>query len=287
MGRFERWCDPDGYGNGTWGRHVAGGMFHVIEVTDMDEACGRDNEGREKYVVELHLVDLDALTDKAWAEAKKSCGWEGMEDTPRIRAEVFHRHGNKAPLHSVTTDNRGKGYAECRKESYRLSGTPGALDEALMKPANKIGATALEFMQGDINSAMVRGVANGDPSAKLMAKMYGAPQEKIDALETLGSIAKRCGGSAAGVLDPRMALQFGRHLRQMNGSGGQVALKHPDLLTLSGDDPLPAVYGYTDGFYGKPTEGPREELATAYLAGYKLGTEVRLGEKPAPEWIQL
>lgn len=269
MGRFERWCDPDGYGNGTWGRHVSGGMFHVIEVTDMDDACGRDNEGSPKYVVELTVVDIDAITDKHHQEAKKSYGVDDMDDSdPRTRAEVLHGAGAKGMLRSVSTDNRSEGFAECRKESYRLSREPGAMDEALQKPVNKIGSTALEYMQGDIYSAIARGVEAGKPGARLMAKLHGVPE------------------SALPPIDPVKALEAGKELRRATGGvGGTIRLRDPVLTELSKDDPLPFVMAFLAGYGGRPMEGPREELAESYFTGYKLGVSVRLGEAPKPDWI--
>ena len=270
MGRFERWCDPDGYGNGTWGRRVAGGMFHVIEVTDMDDACGRDNEGNPKYVVELTVVDIDAITDKRYQEAKRSYGVDDMDDSdPRTRAEVLHGARAKGMLHSVSTDNRGEGFAECRKESYRLSREPGAMEEALNTRVNKIGSTALEYMQGDTMSAIARGVTTGDPSARLMAKLHGVPE------------------SALPPIDPAKALAAGKELRAVTGgAGGTIRLRDPELTEMSkGDHPLLFVMAFLAGYGSRPMDGPREELAESYFTGYKLGVSVRLGETPKPDWI--
>jgi hypothetical protein len=59
---------------GTDMRHVRTRLFQFIELTNMDEARGRDNEGRARYVVELSHVDLDALSPDTIRSALDSCG---------------------------------------------------------------------------------------------------------------------------------------------------------------------------------------------------------------------
>lgn len=41
----------------------------------------------------------------------------------------------------------------------------------MSKEVNKIGSTAEEFQAGDINAAILRGLATGDKNAEIMAKM--------------------------------------------------------------------------------------------------------------------
>jgi len=58
---------------GRFIRHVAARRYHVIEFTNMDDACGSDNEGKPPYVVELREIDLDACDVRG---AAHSCGFD-------------------------------------------------------------------------------------------------------------------------------------------------------------------------------------------------------------------
>jgi hypothetical protein len=162
---------------GKLARRVGGRRFHVIEWTNMDDACGRDNEGHPKYVVELSEVDLDSAPIE---EAKRSCGWEGAPDTDEALAEMVHGYGAKAPLYSGEGNGLAKLVAEAKRESRALASDPDAYEERMSRPVNALGSTAREFQASDFQSAMVRGVFAGDPKARVMAKMHGADQTVID-----------------------------------------------------------------------------------------------------------
>ena len=263
-----------------YSREVEPRRFHFIAVTDMDDACGRDNEGQPPFVVELYEVDLDAISPETIASSLRSCGWEKFEDKdgsgwqqngdvlpedPLWIAEMCHQYGAHAPLDSWTGGRVRKEHWEssnCPRELLRAAkrrsrelDDPGERAEALMKPVNKIGSTALEYMQGDIHSAMERGVRAGDASAKLMAKIHGVKDETIAAVEAQGP---RSGAAVASI----------------------------NLHKIPTDDPLAYSMGYMSGVAGGVLEPNREELAQAYIDGYQLGTRVRLGEEPKPEWVR-
>jgi hypothetical protein len=179
------WLD---YG-GTWIRQVAARRYHFLELTNMDEACGRDNEGSPRYVVELSEVDLDAIGPDVQRSAWESCDGDSqieradsveVDTTERdlVAAGACYQYGAKAPLHSETTSNAHKGIRACRAESYRLTSDAEAYAAAMERPVNKIGSTAAEYMRGDVNAAILRGCDEGNPSARLMAKMYVAAEGK-------------------------------------------------------------------------------------------------------------
>lgn len=255
--------------NALYSREVEPRRFHFIEVTDMDDACGRDNAGQPPFVVELSEVDLDAISEKTIEGAKQCCGWEREDDKPWepiALAEMCHQYGAKAPLESWTGGRVRKDSwdsSNCPRELIRNAkrrsrelDDPAERTEALMRPVNKLGSTALEYMQGDMHSAMVRGVRSGDQSAKLMAKMHGASEEKIATIEQLGP-----GPSSA----PMSRITLGK---------------------VPSSDPLAFAMGFMSAIAGSPLDSNREELAQAYIAGYQLGTKVRLGEEPQPEWVR-
>lgn len=173
------WLD---YG-GTWFRKVGPRRWHFIELTNMDEACGRDNEGRDKYVVELSEVDLDGISAETQQSAWRSCDGDCQttdETTPGerdvITAGCCFSYGAKAPLHSEETNNAHKGIRACRAESYSLTSDADAYRAAMERTVNRLGSTAREYMTGDTNAAVIRGMESGDPAARLIGKMYVAAE---------------------------------------------------------------------------------------------------------------
>ena len=63
-------------------------------------------------------------------------------------------------------------------EARLLSHDVNELENRMAKPVNAIGSTAAEYMVGDINSAILRGVSEGDPKAELMLKIMGGLRPK-------------------------------------------------------------------------------------------------------------
>lgn len=164
------WLD---YG-GVWARPVAPMRFHFIELVNMDEACGSDNDGQPTYSVTLSEVDLNSLLSGI-TDALHSCGIElplKESISPDQVADCCRSYGLAAPLHEANTNNARRGIAECRAESYRLTRDAEAYEAAMNRPVNRIGSTAREFGRGDIQSAIVRGIDAGNPDATLVGKMY-------------------------------------------------------------------------------------------------------------------
>lgn len=161
-------------------RQVGPRAFQFIEITDMVEACGRDNEGRPQYVAELSLVDLAVVPLHDIKAARESCGWEGAPDTDVALAEMVHSYGVRGMLGSWEGNGRTVVRRLARSEAHTLAMDSEAMEAKLETPVNRLGTTAREAMAGDIDSAMVRGVEAGRPDARLMAKMYGADQWMID-----------------------------------------------------------------------------------------------------------
>lgn len=179
-------CTYEDNPGGKYVRCVGDGQYHWIEWTDMDDACGRDNEGHPRYVVELTLVDLNTIGPQDIKNALDSCGWEGMTGNPAMIAECVHSYGNRAPLWDDSSNNLSKLMTAARQKSRALDDDPDLMDECMNRPVNAIGSTATEFMKGDFQSAMIRGVMADRTDAKIMAKMYGASDEDIQKLADLG-----------------------------------------------------------------------------------------------------
>lgn len=161
-------------------RAVGKRQFQVVELINMDEACGRDNERQPKYVVELRLVDLASLSQANLDSALSCCGMEHREDLgDDCLAECVDTYGCHAPLGSWSGNNAHKLLRQAYAEANSLLDSK-ALESALDRPVNKIGSSAREFMAGDFMSAMQRGCESGNPDARIMAKMHGVPQQAID-----------------------------------------------------------------------------------------------------------
>jgi len=161
-------------------RHIGGRAYQSVEILDMNAYCGRDNEGQPKYCVELSLVDLDVIPASNVESAIASCGWDDdMEADDLQIAEACRSYGAKAPLFSDSGNNWRKLLADARREANELA-SPRKLTAAMNRPVNKLGSTAAEYMRGDLDSAMTRGVLAGDQGARICAKMYGIDQVTID-----------------------------------------------------------------------------------------------------------
>ena len=158
-------------------RHIGKRAFQVIELINMWDATGEEDQAQ--YVVELRLVDLDAVSPGNLESALKSCGWEKMEQTDLALAECCDSYGTHAPLGSWSGNNARKLLREAYAQANSLL-DPEALESAMDRPVNKIGSSAREFMAGDFMSAIQRGCESGNQDARIMAKMHGIPQETID-----------------------------------------------------------------------------------------------------------
>ena len=162
---------------GKFVRKVGTRRYHIMEVMNWRDACGREAPA-ETYNVSLSEVDLDVIPENAIVSALRSWGWDRNGDTESgdhviltdlILVEVLHSCGSKAPLGEYNGNNLRKLMQSARAESAALDNRY-AHKAAMAKPVNAIGSTADEFMRGDIVSAMSR----GDTTAhKIMRKMHG------------------------------------------------------------------------------------------------------------------
>jgi hypothetical protein len=145
----------------------------VIELINMDDACGRDNKGQPKYCVELCAVSPSQAGENLNA-AIRSCGYAPednngkiMEVTPLMAVEMLHSYGTSGHLWSSQGNNAHRLLREARSEAR------GSIDGLLEKTVNKIGTTALEAMQGNLLGGLSRTIASGSTEGRILAKMYG------------------------------------------------------------------------------------------------------------------
>ncbi len=171
IGSDVNWKD---YG-GRWARHISGTRYHVLRF----ENCEEWGDGATGYHCDLSEVDI---ANEQLHNALKSCGvterrgkvWLDDQGEPvgdLWKCEALASYGAAAPLWQDSGTNAHQLMRAGKRESRELTADPARLEAALDRPVNKIGSTAREYAAGDINSAILRGLAAGDPKADLMARM--------------------------------------------------------------------------------------------------------------------
>lgn len=145
----------------------------VMEFTNMDEACGRDNAGQPKYDVSLSAVSPHQAGEENIRRAYDSCG---LTDEQRETAtslalvECLHSYGVSALLWQSSGNNAHKLLREARHQATCASGLFGFYMDGAK---NRIGTTGWEAIKGDLNSALARTIASGTTEGKILAKMHG------------------------------------------------------------------------------------------------------------------
>ena len=138
---------------GTWYRHVANRHYHVVELINLRDAMGEEAE--VTYSVSLKSVNLDEVP-RARLDAAIMGDWDGDAYRPLIVA--------------------------AKRESNRLISDKKYVESQMSRPVNRLGSTAREFASGDMQSALVRGIAKGDKIARIIGKVHGMRVEDIDSI---------------------------------------------------------------------------------------------------------
>lgn len=153
-------------------RQVGPRAFQFVEIIDMHEASG-EKEG-DRYASDVSYVDLDKLPSAEIGNAVESCGgWLKGEEEPndRMLAEACDSYGLHAPLWSGSGNVRRELLRDAYRHANEYARHPDALADALGRTVNAIGSTAAEFMTGDLDAAVSRGLKAGNPEAQIFAKM--------------------------------------------------------------------------------------------------------------------
>lgn len=183
IGSDVNWID---YG-GRWARHIVGTRYHVIRF----ENCEEWGDGATGYHCDLQEVDI---ASEQLEQAYKCVGLHaeevaehGMPARDLIKVEALASYGAYAPLWQEAGTNSRKLLSAAKRESRLLATDDDAYEARMDRPVNAIGSTAREYASGDVNSAILRGLADGDPRADLMARMgmlrveSSEPGQTIDA----------------------------------------------------------------------------------------------------------
>jgi hypothetical protein len=162
---------------GKWYRRVGkrGKLYHVITFSNWEDLIGSDAEGGPRYHCELDAVDLGDIPNETQRSALRSIGIdseipEDWGDPELVRMEACHSHGAKAPLWELSGNNVRKLLTEARQTSRDLQPRK-AHAKAMGQRVNQLGSTAREYMKGDIQSGILRGLAEGKPEAELMLRL--------------------------------------------------------------------------------------------------------------------
>lgn len=187
---------------GCWYRQVSPSCFHVVRIFNWEEEVGEEDGG---YHVALSEVDTDNA--ERIKPALDSCGYaldrdgviytqhsgdvlcEADDEKSRrlILCECMHGYGAYAPIEDFDGPEFEPLFAAAVKASNELVEDPDAHEAAMNRPVNKLGSTAREYANGDINSAMMRGLSNGDAGARIMATMYHG-RENLEQIEELAKL---------------------------------------------------------------------------------------------------
>lgn len=172
---------------GKWFRRVSEDRFHVVEIFNWEETVGEAEAPDETYYVGLTEVDT-SLDPKS---ALDSCGFELHEDgsiscdSGDIMAEADDKdrqlfiicecmsgYGQSASLEQWDGDSLEELFTSAIEESNLMADNEEAYEKRMESPGNRIGSTRREMQRGDFDSAMLRGVARGDQTARLMSVIH-------------------------------------------------------------------------------------------------------------------
>lgn len=166
IGSDVNWTD---YG-GLWAARNHSSRWFVIRFDNMHEATGE--ESGDRYHATLYEVDLDS---DQLPQALECCGMEYSEDMTDLsdlaKVNALTSYMGGSPLWQDGGNNAWKLVRAAKSEASQLHRSDDAYEAAMEKPVNKIGSTAREYGSGDLNSAILRGLMNGNKDAEILAKM--------------------------------------------------------------------------------------------------------------------
>lgn len=141
-------------------------QYLFAEVIDMDDACGRDNEGQPQFVWEAYLVDLSILSPEEMTRAVESGigvgtlaeihDKHGKQAYLDAIAEACFQYGTRGPLDSGSCSRFEWGRARAIAAADDAASTEDRLADRLDRTVNRIGSTARDFMSGDALAGLHR-----------------------------------------------------------------------------------------------------------------------------------
>jgi len=145
----------------------------VLELFNMDEACGRDNESQPTYNVCLSVVSPSEAGSDKLASAFECCGLaEEHQNNPVVQVECLHSYGVSTPLWQANGNNAHKLLRQAKHEAQLANMLFGFYMD---KAVNRIGTTGWEAIKGDLTAGLARTIASGSTEGNILAKMHGVP----------------------------------------------------------------------------------------------------------------
>lgn len=144
----------------------------VIDFVNMDDACGRDNEGQAKYHVTVQCVAPSQVPAGDIQRAAESCGWDGIVDSPLTLVELLSSYGTHAVLWQSSGNNAHRLMRAARREAMTIAGLTFGF--AMDRPVNRVGTTGWEAITGDIAAGIQRAVESGTTEGRVLGAMHGA-----------------------------------------------------------------------------------------------------------------
>lgn len=235
---------------GSWYKKAPDGSYYVVAFTNMYEACGERDCKRDnvpQFLAEVRRVDLHNMPAAEVKSALRSYGWKMLENGDILEEHASKRlsspgdEGYELMLVGALTDYGiyeplgsfdGGSYplrvrAAARRAAEQLIADHNALEEALNKPVNKLGATAREFGRGDMYGQTFRDYQKEvsrtgnapDPNKNVVMQLVGdlTPEQKA----AIDAERKRWGGDPQGMA----AKLQGDNLK----TAPLVRMKHSDI----------------------------------------------------------
>jgi len=182
---------------GKWFRRLSPQRFQVVEILCWEEATGEEHPDGSHWV---GLYEVDTSLEDLYKNVLESCGLEidksgdiisshdgeviveNSEDERWniVMCEMMVGYGAKAQVAQWCGDDYNELFAKAAEEAKSLEDEE-VFEERMNSPANAIGSTMREAMQGDFQSAMIRGLARGDDNARIMTIMHAGRKETEEA----------------------------------------------------------------------------------------------------------
>ena len=122
----------------------------VIELINMDNACGEDNAGKPKYYV---FVSAVSPSEAGRENVEKAFGDGAFNGNPLAQVEALHAYGVYASMQDYSGNNARKLLRQAKRDGQAHVGLFGFfMDNA----KNGIGSTGWDCIKGDIVAGLKR-----------------------------------------------------------------------------------------------------------------------------------
>jgi hypothetical protein len=168
---------------GKWVKQIDDTIYHVIELINWHDATGeylKPTYNVELQEIDISKADLKSALDCHGYTQDNISSWDNLEI---MLVECVSGYGQYAPMGTYNGNNYRKLLTQAKQESKQIESDYDYHCYKLDRPVNKLGSTAQEYMVGDFNSALIRGIASNDPHAKIFGKIHGLTEEDMSSVD--------------------------------------------------------------------------------------------------------